>query len=404
MATTQIVEEAEIERIYQHVLKIEGPRHPIDTLEKLNDAADYICSEFKKYGLKVTEQEFKVKDFGATFRNVEGTIGDEKGPEFLIVSHYDTVCDSPGANDNGSGVAVMLESARVLAQKEGICNLRFVSFTLEERNPAYELKTRKVAQNLGLADKQNRYTSQRTHRLMKRLMELQTKALTAGKNPAKALREARSKLKDQMSKTEIEYAEQIEDLYSGITVTSWPGKTALLGSGFWVEKAVQVKKNVLGVLNLETLGYMSNKKNSQTLPEGMEPSMFQTHNVQDVTVGNFIVIVGDANSDKLAQSFCNQCKLDSVDLPYACLQVPLRFEDIAQFGLFDILRSDHAPFWREGIPSLMLTDTANFRYPFYHTQADTIDKLDFDFMAKVCKATIATAIDYAHISQAHGDM
>jgi len=61
----------------------------------------------------------------------------------------------------------------------------------------------------------------------------------------------------------------------------------------------------------------------------------------------------------------------------------------------DLLRSDHAPFWREGIPGLMVTDTANFRYPFYHTQADTIDKLDFNFMTKACKATIATAIDYA---------
>lgn len=396
MDTAQIVKEVEIERIYEHVLKIEGPRHPIDALEKLNDAADYICSEFSEYGLSVNEQKFKVEDFDATFRNIEGTTGDGEDPEFLIVSHYDTVGDSPGANDNGSGVAVMLESARVLAQKKGICNLRFVSFTLEERNPTYELKIRKAAQNLGLTDEQNRYTSPQTHKLMKQLMGLQTEALTAGKNPAEAFGEARSKLKGQMGEAEVEYAKQVEELYSGITVTSWPGKTALLGSDFWVEEAVRLDKDVLGVLNLETLGYTSDRKNSQILPEGMEPAMFQTHKVQDVTVGNFIAVISDTNSDKLAQSFCNQCKLDSVDLPYACLQVPLRFEDIAQFGLFDILRSDHAPFWREGIPSLMLTDTANFRYPFYHTQADTIDKLDFDFIARICKATIATAIDYAH--------
>jgi len=176
-------------------------------------------------------------------------------------------------------------------------------------------------------------------------------------------------------------------------VTSWLGKTSMMGSGFWVEKAVRANKEVLGVLNLETIGYTSEKKNSQTLPEGMDPAMFQTYRVSDVTIGNFLAVIGDANSEKLAQSFCNQCKLDSVDLPYACLQVPLRFEDIAQSGLFDLLRSDHAPFWREGMPGLMLTDTANFRYPFYHTQADTIDKLDFSFMTKICKATIATAIE-----------
>ncbi len=61
----------------------------------------------------------------------------------------------------------------------------------------------------------------------------------------------------------------------------------------------------------------------------------------------------------------------------------------------DTLRSDHAPFWRENIPALMITDTANFRYPYYHTKADTIDKLDFDFIKKITQVTIAT-IQYHH--------
>jgi len=376
-------------------LRIEGVRHPIDTLEKLNDAADYIRSEFENYGLRVKDQEFKVEGFDATVRNIEGALGDGKDSELLIASHYDTVRDSPGANDNGSGVAIMLECARVLAQAKGNRKVRFVSFTLEERNPAYELKTRKIAQRLGLTNDGYHYATQRIHGLMKQLIELQTKAYATGKNPSEAIAEARSKLEGKMSEAETEYARELEEMYKEITVTSWPGMTALVGSSFWVKEAVRTKKDVSGVLNLETLGYTSNKKNSQTLPEGMDPTMFQTYNVSDVTVGNFIAILGDLNSDKLARSFCDPCKLDSVDLPYACLQLPLRFEDIAKFGLFDILRSDHAPFWREGIPALMLTDTANFRYPFYHTQADTIDKLDFDFMTKICKATIATAIEYA---------
>jgi Zn-dependent M28 family amino/carboxypeptidase len=56
----------------------------------------------------------------------------------------------------------------------------------------------------------------------------------------------------------------------------------------------------------------------------------------------------------------------------------------------DLLRSDHAPFWRQGIPGVFLTDTAEFRYPYYHTPADLIDKVDFDFLAKMCKAIVAT--------------
>jgi Zn-dependent M28 family amino/carboxypeptidase len=58
----------------------------------------------------------------------------------------------------------------------------------------------------------------------------------------------------------------------------------------------------------------------------------------------------------------------------------------------DLLRSDHAPFWQNGIPGLFLTDMGDFRYPYYHTPADTIEKLNFDFLTRICKATIATAI------------
>jgi len=72
-------------------------------------------------------------------------------------------------------------------------------------------------------------------------------------------------------------------------------------------------------------------------------------------------------------------------------KIPFGFEKIAKW-LMDLLRSDHGPFWRENIPALMITDTANFRYPYYHTEADTIDKLDFDFIKKVTQATIATVV------------
>lgn len=394
MTSPRIVEEVESEMIYQHVLKIEGPRHPIDSLEKLDKAANYIRSEFREYGLQVNEQRFKVEDFDATFRNVEGIMGDNGDAEFLIVSHYDTVWDSPGANDNGSGVATMLESARVLAQEcSNIHPVRFVSFTLEERNPAWELGSRRDARSLGLIDKQNRYSSSQTHRLMKRALDLQAKSLAAGKTLVEALEDSRIRLQGEMSESEIEYLKRSEERFRGVTVTSWPGKTALLGSGFWVEEAIRANRKVLGAVNLETLGYTSSKNHSQTLPEGVNQTMFRTYKIPDVTIGNFIAVVGDANSDKLAQSFCNQCRLGSVDLPYACLQVPLRFDDIAKLGLHDLLRSDHACFWRGGIPSLMVTDTANFRYPFYHTRADTADKLDTQFMAKVCKAIIAMVID-----------
>ncbi len=45
--------------------------------------------------------------------------------------------------------------------------------------------------------------------------------------------------------------------------------------------------------------------------------------------------------------------------------------------------SDHWSFWQQGYPAFMVTDTAPFRYPYYHTVSDTPDKIDFQRMARV---------------------
>jgi hypothetical protein len=47
------------------------------------------------------------------------------------------------------------------------------------------------------------------------------------------------------------------------------------------------------------------------------------------------------------------------------------------------MRSDHAPFWWEGYPALLFTDTADFRSPHYHKRTDTWDTLDYDRLAQV---------------------
>jgi Peptidase family M28 len=48
--------------------------------------------------------------------------------------------------------------------------------------------------------------------------------------------------------------------------------------------------------------------------------------------------------------------------------------------------SDHASFWDAGLPALMVTDTAFFRNPNYHLPSDTLDTLDFTFMAQLVKS------------------
>ena len=61
----------------------------------------------------------------------------------------------------------------------------------------------------------------------------------------------------------------------------------------------------------------------------------------------------------------------------------------------DLLRSDHAPFWAQGVGGVFLTDTTEFRNPRYHTPEDTIDTLDPEFFTQVGGFTVGVVAAYA---------
>jgi hypothetical protein len=71
-------------------------------------------------------------------------------------------------------------------------------------------------------------------------------------------------------------------------------------------------------------------------------------------------------------------------LPVVPLMVPGNGEQLP-----DTRRSDHASFWEEGLPAVMLTDTANFRNPHYHQPTDTLETLNLGFMASVADGVTA---------------
>jgi hypothetical protein len=58
----------------------------------------------------------------------------------------------------------------------------------------------------------------------------------------------------------------------------------------------------------------------------------------------------------------------------------------------DFRRSDHDPFWQEGIPAVMWTDTAEFRNPNYHEPGNTPDTLDYGFLRRVAQLVTACAM------------
>ena len=57
--------------------------------------------------------------------------------------------------------------------------------------------------------------------------------------------------------------------------------------------------------------------------------------------------------------------------------------------------SDHWSFWKQGWPALMVTDTAPYRYPYYHKAEDTPEKLDYERMARVVEGVAKMIVSVA---------
>ena len=125
-------------RLMEHLKRIVGVRHHGTAPEALEAAGDYITEQFRVTGLAIRTQWFEA--FGHRNRNIVGSVrGRSKGhpprrPPLILGAHYDTVSRSPGADDNASGVAVMLEAARLLSGLPLSVPLVFIGFSQEEQH------------------------------------------------------------------------------------------------------------------------------------------------------------------------------------------------------------------------------------------------------------------------------
>jgi hypothetical protein len=107
------------------------PRNHRNT-SSLNRAADYIMGELRKLGCDLTVQPFTVR--GADYKNVICSFGNPEAERVVVGAHYDVAGETPGADDNASGVAGLLELARLVseAKPELPYRLDFVAYSLEE--------------------------------------------------------------------------------------------------------------------------------------------------------------------------------------------------------------------------------------------------------------------------------
>ncbi|NOY39110.1 MAG: M28 family peptidase [Nitrospirae bacterium] len=273
-------------RILDTVRKVEGLRDGCYHYDVLHERAEYIEREFVSAGFTVQRDELVFN--GKSYRNIIATAsGMESREEWVLIgAHYDAVVDSPGADDNASGVAVMLEVARSLGPRKGI---KFVAFTLEEPQP---------------------------HTLH-----------------------------------------------------------FLIGSKHFVNRMKSMGQIYRAVLILESVGYISHEPESQLLP----PLVKAPH------VGDFIAVVGNKKADRIMTGFKETAGRYVPELKVVTYRAPAR-----GFLLPETRFSDHAPFWDAGYPAVMITDTAMFRNPNYHTPSDTSETLSPDFMAQVAEALIHT--------------
>jgi len=153
-------------------------------------------------------------------------------------------------------------------------------------------------------------------------------------------------------------------------------QTGQMGSMFYAKSCREKNENIIAMLSLETIGYYTDKPKSQKYPPPF--SLFYP------STGNFIGFVSNLSNRKLLHkaiaSFRKNCKF------------PSEGGAIPEI-ISGINWSDHQSFWRQGYPAIMITDTAPFRYPYYHCPEDTPDKIDYDSLAIVTSGLQAVILD-----------
>jgi hypothetical protein len=247
--------------------------------QQLQEASDYVSGCLQEQGYAVVERPYwvqgeKVNNLEATLAGTEGTLG-----QVIVGAHYDSVAGTVGANDNGTGVAAVLDIARMMRRTKFRRTVRFVLFVNEE--PPYF-------------------------------------------------------------------------------------QTAQMGSRVYAHQLRKHGVPVSAMISIETIGFYSDKPGSQKYPPVL--------NLFYPSKGDFIGFVGNTESRRLVRDSIRSFR-ESTHFPSEGIAAPGDWLGIGW--------SDQWSFWQEGYPGVMVTDTAPFRYPYYHTPNDTVDKVDFDKAARV---------------------
>ncbi|MGF2033879.1 MAG: M28 family peptidase [Nostoc sp. CmiVER01] len=268
-------------KLLTHIQKLNYQRY---TTKERSLTRTYITTELIKLGWKPKLEKFS--EGVNIFAERPGT--NKAAKAILVGAHYDTVALSPGADDNASGVAVVLEVARLLGSRPTPRTLQLAFFDKEE--------------------------------------------------------------------------------------------AGLLGSQAFVSKTARLQ-NLGGAIVMDMVSYACYTPGCQKYPAGLPIIPISDK-------GDFLAVVGDTEHLPLLSAFQNSQMLPSNALNKqksmpSVLTLPIPFK-----GLLtpDTLRSDHAPFWYQGVGAVLVTDTANLRTPHYHKPSDvpaTIERSFFTGAAQI---------------------
>lgn len=139
-----------------------------------------------------------------------------------------------------------------------------------------------------------------------------------------------------------------------------------MGSQLYARDAARRGDAIVAMLSLETLGYYSDEPGSQSYPFPF--NLFYPDR------GNFVAFVGNIGSRGLVRRALGAFR-GAVQFPSEGVAAPASVPGVSW--------SDHGSFWAHGYPALMVTDTAPYRYPHYHSPADTPEHIDFARLARV---------------------
>jgi len=131
---------------------------------------------------------------------------------------------------------------------------------------------------------------------------------------------------------------------------------------------------------LEMIGYCDHRPGTQSLPPGLP--------VHVPDCGDFLGVIANKDSTAMADSILQAARAYRPDFPAVSLKLFVGIEKLLPV----LLRSDHTPFWKAGIPAVMWTDTSEFRNPHYHQATDTFDTLDYEFLCAVTQILVATIL------------